>query len=123
MTSAQDLDGMQMPMTKSVSTREMTHEQSLTMRKQYSINAKVMAKQRGGFFNNAMKWFGLAQATIAESSMTTLDWYDEIYTFQISTDETPTTMQATLDTALAQTVIETTLCKDCGLSALNTVLG
>ena len=70
-----------------------------------------------------MHWLGLAQSTIAESQMTVLNWYDEIYTFQISVGETPTTMQATLDTAMAHTVIETTDCSACGAWKLNTALG
>lgn len=82
-----------------------------------------MEKQRGGYLNSAMQWLGLAQATIVENPMTVLNWYDEIYTFQISVDETPTTMQATLDTAMGHTVIETTDCTDCGPWRLNTGLG
>ena len=70
-----------------------------------------------------MHWLGLAQATAAEADMTVLNWYDEIYTFQISVDETPTTMQATLDTGLGYTVVETTGCSTCGPWRLNTALG
>lgn len=51
---------------------------------------------------------------IDAADMPVLNFQDEVFTVRITVDETPTEMRAVFDTAMAQTVIETADCTNCG---------
>lgn len=60
---------------------------------------------------------------MGEEEMPTLNILDETYTVRITIDETPTPIQAIIDTASAYTVIETTVCTDCATGKIDKASG
>lgn len=60
---------------------------------------------------------------MGEEEMPTLNILDETYTVRITIDETPTPIQAIIDTASAYTVIETTICTDCATGKIDKASG
>lgn len=55
--------------------------------------------------------------------MPILNQTDETYTVRITVDETPSAMWAIFDTAMADTVLETTDCSDCATGKIDKASG
>lgn len=75
------------------------------------------ARKNASWTHSVQKWFGLVASNISEGDMPMLNFIDETFTVKITTgsaaNTAPNYMQAVVDTALAYTVLETTVCTDC----------